>query len=67
MSDFVWGLIIGFVILLFIMPIGKSEGEENKIEVSKPHRNRSNESNEEDYVNDSRFYYMPCNMYNSDD
>ena len=67
MSDFVWGLIIGVVILLFIMPIGESESEkdESKAEVRKPHE--SEDSTLHEHVNDPRFYYMPCNMYNNDD
>ena len=69
MSDFVWGLIIGVVILLFIMPIGESESEkdedESKAEVRK--LLESEDSTLHEYVNDPRFYHMPCNMYNNDD
>ena len=72
MSDFVWGIIIGLVILMFIMPMG-SNTEKPKETKAKKKKSASlyyfddTDSFINEYTDDPAYSYLSCNIYHIED
>ena len=66
MSDFVWGIIIGVVILMFIMPM-RSDTEKPKETRVKKKKNTSFDSFIDEYTDDPAYSYLSCNIYHIED